>query len=177
MDESKLIHGAKNGNREAYGEIYKLYVKRIYRYIYFLVYDKALAEDLTQNTFIKAWKSFPSFSIEKGTLQAYLFKIAKNNVIDYQRKKKEVSLSYFDDIFPSEEDLVEKVTRIQNTELIKNVLLKLGKEEKQIIVLRYFEELPFEDIAKVLGRKEGGIRVQVHRVLKKLKEEIEKNEN
>lgn len=177
MEEGELIHRAKNGDKEAFGQIYKLYIKRIYRYIYFFVYNQALAEDLAQNTFIKAWKSFPSFSEKIGTLQAYLYKIAKNNVIDYQRKKKEVSLEVMEDVFPSGEDLEEMVTKIQNAEMVNKELLGLDKEEKQIIVLRYFEELSYEEIAKVLERKEGAIRVQVHRILKKLKDKIESNEN
>jgi len=175
MDEDtfKLVQRAQKGDKEAYGEIYKLYQKKIYRFSYYMIQNQELAEDITQNTFIKAWRALPFFSLNKnGTIQAYLFKIARNLTIDYQRKRKEVSLEVIEDIMPSDENLEEIVARQEEQEIVARSLKTLDEEERQIVVLRYFEDMSYEEISKVVGKNEGAIRVRLHRILKKLKEEI-----
>lgn len=174
LDQKKLVEEAKKGNKEAFGEIYRLFLSRIYRFIYYLVYDEPLAEDLTQETFIKAWKALPGFSSKKGTIQAYLFAIARNLVIDNQRKKKEVALT--DEAAENieiTENLEENIAQNENKELVGRALSVLEPDEKQIVILRYFEEMHFTEISKIVGKKEGAIRVQMHRLLSKLKKYIE----
>lgn len=166
-----LVKKAKEGDKDAYGEVYKIYVKKIYRFIYYMVYERELAEDLTQITFLKAWVSLHSYQPEKGTFQSYLFAIARNQVIDYKRRKKEISL---DDIAePSSFDEVDKeLIQSENRNLVNKLLKFLDIEERQLIVLRYFEELKFFEITRILNQKEGAIRVKLHRVLKKLREKV-----
>src|SRR4030088_1611401 len=98
-DLEDLIHKAQTGDHKAYGEIYKLFYKRIYRYCHINVYDEAIAADICQETFVKAWRSLPSFSLKNGgSLQAYLFRIARNLIIDLSRKKQEVSIELAENI-------------------------------------------------------------------------------
>lgn len=171
MNEDVLafVLKTKNGDKEAFGEIYKLFMKRIYRFIYYMVYDKELASDLTQNTFLKTWRSINSFSESKGTFEAFLYTIARNVVIDYQRKKKTVSLEVTGDIFPTNENLEESIVLKEEQRIIHKALLGLEDIERHIVMLRYFEELSFAEIAKVIGKNEGAIRVRIHRILQKLK--------
>lgn len=168
-DLEKLVDKAKGGNKNAFGEIYKIYVKKIYRFIYYLVYDRELAEDLTQLVFLKAWKSLPSFSPERGTLQAYLYTIARNLVIDYQRRKKELPLDKVDEPAATF-DIDDRVIQAENKRTVSKLLATLDTEERQLIIWRYFEELKFSEIAQILDQTEGNVRVRVHRILKKLKE-------
>lgn len=180
MDEKthQLVQQAQKGDKDAFGQIYKLYQKKIYRFSYYMIQDQQLAQDITQNTFMKAWKALPFFSFNKnGTIQAYLFKIARNLAIDYQRKKKDVALDVIADIMPSSENLEELVMQKEKQEIVSRALKTLEKEEKQIVVLRYFEEMSYEQISKILGKKEGAIRVYLHRILRKLREEIKDYEN
>ncbi|MBI2268355.1 MAG: RNA polymerase sigma factor [Candidatus Blackburnbacteria bacterium] len=167
-----LVIRAKRGDKNAFGKLYNLYFKKIYRYVYYSIYGHELSEDITQNTFLKAWKSLPSFTVEKGTFQAYIFMIARNLVTDYQRKRKEISLEVIEDTTFSEEDLAEQISREQNKDMVQNVLSGLNGFEKQIVILRFFEELSFSEIARVIGKKEGALRVQIHRILKKLAERL-----
>lgn len=174
----EIVLKAQNGDREAFGQIYNLYQKKIYRFSFYLIQDRQLAEDITQNTFMKAWKALPSFSFKKnGTIQAYLFKIARNLGIDYQRKKREISLDAIADFMPSEENLEDLVVKSERENIVHKALSGLDKDEKQIIVMRYFEELSYAEIAKTIGKNEGAIRVQIHRVLKKLKGRLSNYEN
>ncbi len=174
MDDTlALIKAAKNGDKAAFGDLYQLYYDRIYRFIYYLTYDSELACDLTQNTFIKMWKSLPRFNIEQGTIQAYLFTIARNLVTDFRRRKREYTLDLAMDI-PHNEDMVEKVSTGENSRILREALQTLPELERQLLILRYFEDLAMADIAKVVEKEESAVRVRIHRILKKLRKKMYK---
>lgn len=174
MDElSRLISRAQQKDKEAYGNIYKLFYKRIYRYCLFNLRDRELAQDTCQETFLKAWKALPQFKLSKGgSFQAYLFRISRNLIIDFSRKKKAIRLEKYHDI-QSENELSEEADKKTNIAKLKSAISKLKQEDKQIIILRYFEDLTLAEIAKAINTKEGAIRVRVHRITKKLKEVFE----
>ncbi|HSX18537.1 MAG TPA: RNA polymerase sigma factor [Candidatus Saccharimonadales bacterium] len=173
MDElNELIQKAQKGDQEAYGQIYRIFYRRIFRYCQFNTNNKNAAQDICQETFLKAWKALPKFQKKGGSLQAYLFKIARNLIIDASRKKKEERLENYQNV-ESDVDFEEQLERKQNVANVRNVLKTLDDVEKQIIVLRYFEDLSQREVATVIGIKEGNLRVRTHRILKKLKIKLE----
>lgn len=169
-----LIIRSKNGEKEAFGEIYNQFLRRIYRFVYFLVGSQELSEDLTQETFLKAWKALPNFSLKRGTIQAFLFSIARNLVTDYRRRKKTISLDLnrMEEIDP-DENVEEKIIEKEEGKQIYKALLKLKDIERQIIILRYFEELSFVEVAQAVDMKDGAVRVRIGRILRKLKKILE----
>ncbi|MBI2594181.1 RNA polymerase sigma factor [Candidatus Curtissbacteria bacterium] len=174
-DLIKLITQAQAGDKDAFGQIYELFYPRIYRYCQFNL-DRELAQDLCQETFLRAWKALPSFSHKKGgSFQAFLFKIARNLIIDFARKKKEFPLRDYQEIETNEE-LAEQTDREFEKERLGRALSQLADSERQIIILRYFEEMTVFEVAKIVGVREGALRVRVHRILKKLKDLIENHD-
>lgn len=140
------------------------------------MYDDQAAEDVCQETFLRAWKSLPSFTItQDGTFQAFLFRIAKNLIIDLSRKKKVFSLAEYEEI-ETDEDFAEALDRASDIDKVRLALSRLKEEERQILVLRYFEDLSHTEIAKIIGIKEGALRVRTVRLLKKVKEILKKHE-
>lgn len=173
MEEEHLIEKAKSGDKEAFGVLYKTYFPRIYRYCRANIYRDDLASDICQETFMKAWKALPTFSQRtSGTFQAFIYKIARNSIIDLARKKKEFSLTFYEDI-ETEDDLVEKMHRSDNIDTVKRALAKLSEKDRQILILRYFEDMSHKETAKIIGIREGALRVRTTRLLKKLKEIIQ----
>lgn len=169
IDLNALIQKAQKGDKESFSKLYQHFYKKIYRYLFFQIRDEELCKDFCQDTFVKAWKSLAHFSIRKnGTFQAFLFTIARNLVIDHARKKKEVKIEEFESI-PEEERLYEDIASKEEVAQVRMALDKLTEEERQIIVLKYFEEMSGEEIAKVLSMKEGAVRVRIHRIIEKLK--------
>ena len=171
MDElSKLIERAQKGDRDAFGQIYNLFYRRIYRYCKFNLAGEA--QDICQETFLRAYKSLGKFSEKRGgSFQAYLFAIARNLIIDYRRKKKDVLLKEYQDI-GEEDDLDERIDKKRENQKLKEAIAKLAETDRQIVVLRYFEEMTTYEVAKAVGMREGALRVRLHRTLKKLKEII-----
>jgi len=173
---SQLITKAKEGNKDAFGQIYNLFYKRIFRYCKFNLGNSRAndPQDICQETFLRAWKSLSNFSEKKGgSFQAYLFRIARNLIIDNSRKKKEVPLLEYQEI-EDDTDLDEGIDKKNENQKLKAALGKLKEKDRQIIILRYFEEMTTAEVAKTIGTKEGAIRVRIHRILKNLKEIIER---
>lgn len=171
-DLSLLIDQVKQGDKKAFSKIYQLFYKRIFRFCQINLFNTDQAEDLCQETFIKAWQAIPKFSLDSGgSFQAFLFKIARNMIIDLSRKKREIQL---DKIAEPEKEIYwdEEIDRENSALQLRQALNLLDDTDKQIITLRYFEELSFFEIAKVTGIKEGSLRVKVHRILNKLKDRI-----
>lgn len=175
MDElDNLVKLAQKGDKNAFGTIYNLFYRKIYRYCMYNLNNQELAQDICQETFLKAWKSLPTFSqTSTGTLQAYLFRIAKNLIIDNSRKKKTESLELHQNL-QSENHFEEVIDTKNNIQKLNKAIATLPEKEKQIIILHYFEQLHGAEIAKIVGIREGALRVRTHRIIIKLKEKLQK---
>lgn len=171
-DLSALIARAQKGDKDAFGQIYNLFYRRIFRYCQFNTGKEEITQDICQDTFLRAWKSLPKFRQKGGSFQAYLFKIARNLIIDWSRKKKPLPLTNYPEI-ESEVSLTESIESQDETKTLKLAIDKLNEKDRQIIILRYFEELTTAEVARVVGLKEGALRVRIHRVLSKLKDLIQ----
>ncbi|MGE5041970.1 MAG: RNA polymerase sigma factor [Candidatus Levyibacteriota bacterium] len=169
-----LIQKAQSGDRNAFGEIYQLYYKKIYRYCSFNVYDAAAAQDICQETFVKAWIKVKDFKMEKAdwSFQAFLFAIARNLIIDRSRAKKEYALEAYEEL-ESDEDHYEALDKKADIERVRTAISKLEEVERQIVILRFFEEMDSKEVANILKIKDGALRVRQSRVLSKLKNIME----
>lgn len=165
---SQLVIQAKAGNTQAFGQLYNHFVQRIYRFVYFLLQDRTHAEDITQETFLRAWKSLGTFSTKGGSFQAFLFAIARNLVTDLRRKKQSVSIDTIIEP-PAKDDIEEEFFKEEQARRLRTVLQRLQPFEQDIVVLRFFEEFSFAEVAKAVGMTEGAVRVRIHRILKTLK--------
>ncbi len=173
-DLDNLTKLAQKGDKNAFGAIYNLFYKKIYRYCMYNLNNQQQALDICQDTFLKAWKSLPSFSqTPTGTLQAYLFRIAKNLIIDNSRKKKTESLELHQNL-QTDSHFEEAIDTKDDIHKLNSAIATLPEKEKQIIILHYFEKLPGAQISKIVGVKEGALRVRTHRIINKLKEKLQK---
>lgn len=162
-----------------YEEIYIKYSDKIYRYIYLSTSDPYLSEDITSETFLRIWKNWKI--IKHDFIQALLYKTAKNILIDYWRKHKngkKVSLETTVELGlePSyDEDLIEKIHKNDNIKKISEALKLVPENLKEVLILRFVDDLSAKEAAEILDTTEVNIRVLQFRGLKKLKEVI-KNE-
>lgn len=174
---SKLLLKIQSGDKEAFREVYKMYFKQIYRYCRIQLSNDVLAADACQDVFIKAWKALPNFTFtETGTFKAFLYRIARNHIIDLSRKKKEFPLHEYEEI-ETDDNVIENLSKQDTMQLIKKTLQQMDEKDRQIIILRYFEDMSTEETAKVIGISHGNLRVKIHRVLKKMKDILEQYEN
>ncbi len=187
IKETILFSKIKRKDKEAFIKAYDLYVDKIYRFVFFKVKSKEEAEDLTSEIFLKAWHYIQDNSVKDyKTLKALFYKIARTTVIDYYRKKineheRSLQIVLEDqekqfDIEDKQQDVNHKIETEIEMSRIEKKMLELKDEYREVIVLRYIEELSIGEIAKILDKSKGNVRVLIHRALKALKKLL-KEEN
>lgn len=171
----EILLKAQKGDTAAFGIIYDHFSPRIYKFIYFRVGHKEVAEDVLSDTFVKGWQKIDHVN-SPTALSAWLYQIAKNNIIDYYRVKKEtVALEDVQDFLEDAVDPVDFISlNIQQKKLLQLMEL-LPLDQREVIKYKFFEDLSNEEIAYVLGKSEGSIRVIQHRAIAKLKVLLRKN--
>jgi RNA polymerase sigma-70 factor (ECF subfamily) len=175
VDENLLIRQAIGGDAEAFGKLYFRYVERVYRHIFYWVRNVDDAKDLTQQVFIKAWQAIGKYKITASPFAAWLITISHNFVIDFHRTKKDKHCYIINDMVVSEktsspEEIIE-AKYLQ--EELRGAILHLPYEQQQVIQLRFVENFRHAEIASLLGKSEGAIRVIQYRALLKLREILE----
>ncbi|OGE79713.1 MAG: hypothetical protein A2660_03025 [Candidatus Doudnabacteria bacterium RIFCSPHIGHO2_01_FULL_45_18] len=166
----RILQKAQNGDSEAFGLIYEHFSEKIYRFIYFRVSHKEVAEDILSDTFVKAWQKINQINTPQA-LSGWLYQIAKNNIIDYYRIKKDlVPLADVEETLEDQVSPVDIINLNLQQKKILEVLSQLPEDQREVIKYRFFEDLTSEEIAYVLGKTEGAIRVLQHRAILKLKE-------
>jgi RNA polymerase sigma-70 factor (ECF subfamily) len=167
-----LLAKAKEGRQEALGELYDLYFKKIYRFIFYRVSHKEIAEDLSEEVFLKAFGKISSIN-ETGAFEGWLYQIARNLVIDYYRQKKlTVPLDEIENTLVYESNIVDVLSLQQQQKVLLEILKELGNEQQVVIKLKFLEGLENSEIAALLNKTEGAVRVIQHRAITKLQELI-----
>ncbi|MGH2442337.1 MAG: RNA polymerase sigma factor [Chloroflexota bacterium] len=167
-DDNHIAEAAKR-NPLAFGELYERYYTRIYRYVYHRVGAAVDAEDITAVVFMKALESLPSFQSRRNGFAPWLFRIARNSVVDhYRRRKKQCSLDAAEHK-ASDADPVGLVLLSERRSELHTLLECLSNDQRDVVLLRYSADLSFPEVAYALGKNEPAVRMLLHRALRKLK--------
>ncbi|MFH1744596.1 MAG: RNA polymerase sigma factor [bacterium] len=167
-------------DRDAFIKTYDLYLDSIYRFVYFKVSNKEEAEDLTSSVFLKTWDYIQNNNIsDYKTLKALLYKVARNLIIDYYRKKNSQSnvgynAEITEDILDQDQDLYNKVETEFDYKIIERKIFELKDEYREVIILKYINELSISEIAEVIGKSNGNVRVLIYRATNALKKIADK---
>lgn len=160
-------------------EVYEQYFKDVYLYVLGLSSKKAIAEDITQETFLKAIKNIDSFDGKKD-IRAWLFTIAKNTYFTYcKREKIYIDKEPFENTANDNVSIVENLVNEESAFLIHQYLHTMNEPYKEVFNLRVFGELPFEKIGAIFAKSDSWARVTYYRaknMIIKYMEEIEKDE-
>lgn len=169
--------------KKEFGQIYDDNVDKIYRFVYLKVNSREIAQDITADTFAKAWKSY--ISSQKGFFkkkvenhQAFCYRIARNLVTDYYRKKPRISHASLESVsvVDTGSNLEEKAMINSDMEMVKKALAGIKDEHQDVIIWRYLDELSVAEIATLIGKSEGATRVLVHRAMETLKSSLVSSE-
>lgn len=175
MDDAEvrdLVTRAKS-DADAFGQLYLLYVDRIYSYHYRHTGNSTEAEDLTSRTFYRALRSINSYREKGASFQAWLFRIAHNLVINWYRdsgRHQSVSIDSVQPIHSTLDMPHEYVEAIEEHERLLQVIANLPEDRKTLLLLKFVEQMSNVEIATVLGRTEGAIKALYHRTLLSLRE-------
>lgn len=177
LQEKWLLYEVKvKRNPEAFGKLYDLYAPKIYRFIYFKVSSVADAEDLTAEVFLKTWEHINSGKDVKK-FAGLLYRVARNKVIDFYRHRAVAGEAPLDDLLlkklSDEGKMVRKMEAKNEMEELVKSLRVLKDEYREVLTLRFIDELSVGEIAEILNKSQVGARVLLHRALKTLKKVME----
>jgi RNA polymerase sigma-70 factor, ECF subfamily len=161
---------------QAVGELYDRYHESIYRYVWSRVSDQQLAEDLTGDVFTNMVKNLPRYRSIGTPFQAWLYRIARNLIIDNRRKassRNEMPLVEEFDSIAGEHDPVQVVEDQMVVEQVQAVLGELKPLKRDVLILRFIVGLSLNEVASILGRTIGSIKVTQHRALRELRTMLE----
>jgi len=173
--EVLLVQRAISRDADAFGRLFDMYVDRVYRHVYYRVGNVADAEDLTQQVFLKAWQAIDRYKRTASPFLAWLMTISHNLIVDFYRTKKDKTYLeaevMADDLASSPERIAE--ARFEQQQL-RRAILQLRSDQQQVILLRFVEGFQYAEIAALLGKSEGAIRVILHRALVVLRRILER---
>lgn len=170
VTDETLALRAQAGNAEAFGMLYDRYLDRIYRFIYYKTFLKETAEDITSDVFHKAFERLASYSAEKGVFSAWIYRIARNAVIDhYRTQKKTVPI---EDVFDlgNEDRTIEEHDALITLGHVRTFMETLTPRQREIITMRIWEERPYREIAELIGGTEDSAKMAFSRAMKELRE-------
>jgi RNA polymerase sigma-70 factor (ECF subfamily) len=169
-EEKRLVERAIRRDQGAFADLYDRHVVRVYRHIYYLVSDAREAEDLTAQTFLKAWEAVDRYKERGAPFVAWLLRISHNLTISFLRSKRdhsELDEGYVDNKRAGNPE--ESLEQVTDESSVRDAVLRLREEQRQVIMLRFVEELDYREVAAMIGKSVPAVRVIQHRALGNLR--------
>ncbi len=164
--EQELIKCCRQFNHQALAQVYDIYSPGIHRYALRLLGDQALAEECTAETFSRFLHALKAGSGPRDHLQAYLYRVAHNWIVDQYRREPSAALELSEDL-PEKADLPEEeVAKAENRRRLQRTIMRLTPDQQQVITLKYLEGWDNEEIARALKKPVGSVKSLQHRALR-----------
>ena len=170
-----LVVKSQKGDHDAFADLYEIFIDPIYRYVFYRVksFD---AEDLVETVFLKVWQNIRQYKPKKKSFSAWIFRIAHNLVVDYYRAAKSQQIDELSTEIPTndrEHNPIGKAEQSFDQEILKTALSKLKKNYQEIVIYKFINDFSNQEIAEILKKSEGSIRILQFRALKALRRELE----
>ncbi|WP_439559339.1 RNA polymerase sigma factor [Dyadobacter sp.] len=164
--------------RNAFNQLVRKYQQKVYWLVRKMVIDHDDANDVTQDVFIKAWTALENFRGD-SKFYTWLYRIASNEAINFLNKKRR---KYFVPIYDVEGELAEKLEADPDVSgdaiqlKLQKAILKLPEKQRLVFNLKYFEELPYEEISEITGTSVGALKASYHWASKKIEDYLNDND-
>ena len=174
-DEAQLIRRAKQGDETAFAEIYTRHHDAVYTCLFYRVNDVQVAEDITGEVFLRLVAKVDKFTYRGRPVLAWLYTIARNLLVDYQRKQAQAGVSELEDRWvTSDPSPPEVAERSLTRDCLIRSLKHLTEDQQRVILHRLIEGRNNSEVASLLGKTEGAVKSLQHRALASLRRAITK---
>ncbi|HVB64627.1 MAG TPA: RNA polymerase sigma factor [Nitrolancea sp.] len=165
MDERGILDRAQAGNSAAFTALFDQYQRPIVNYLYRMVNDREVAEDLAQDTFLKAYRAIDRTDADLN-FRAWIYRIATNTAMSYFRRKRLLQWIPFGPGTPDRGKDLRLAERVGESQLIEQALTKIGPSHGSILLLRHHQGLSIDEMAEALGIKPNAAKVRLFRARK-----------
>lgn len=171
MDEQAAIQAALKGDTARFAELYDAYVRKIYDFIYYKTHHKETAEDLTSETFFKALKNLGQYDRSRS-FKSWLYAIAHHVVIDHYRSARPTT--DIDDVWdlPGEDTMLRDSETKRALAEVQKYLGDLSSIQREILILRLWQELSYKEIAEIVGKSEANSKMIYSRAIAQLRQSV-----
>ena len=171
MDERAAIQASADGDTARFAELYDAYVRKIYDFIYYKTHHKETAEDLTSETFFKALEHIRDFD-QSRPFRAWLYTIAHNTVRDHYRTARPTL--DVDDVWdlPAEDNTIRDNETKRALAEVQKHLYKLSGIQRDILILRLWQDLSYKEIAEIIGKSEANSKMIYSRAIAQLRDAV-----
>ena len=179
MNELLLISRARGGDREAFGALVEQYRDNVYRLAYRMCGNAYDADEAAQEAFVAAWRALPNFRGD-AKFSTWLYRLTTNAAIDVMRREKRhqtVGDGEMIEVADDADSPQETVERTEQQEAVQKALATLSEEYREVLLLRYMEELDYAEIAEVLQLPSGTVKSRINRAKAALKTALLKSGN
>jgi RNA polymerase sigma-70 factor, ECF subfamily len=171
----RLVQQAQQGNADAFGQLYDRYVSMVFRFIYYRVNDRALAEDFTSETFLRALRRISTITYQGRDIGAWFMTIARNIVLDHvksARHRLETATAETPEAREQEPSTEHAVLAGLESETLMAAVGELGDEQRECIMLRFIHGMSVSETAQIMGKNDGAVKALQHRAVRKLAERV-----
>jgi RNA polymerase sigma-70 factor (ECF subfamily) len=168
----ELVDQSARGDAESFGALYDLFANDVYKYFYHHVGSPQDAEDLASRTFLRAWRAIHSFKWRGRPFEAWLFTLARNQLIDFYRERRGFTAPLDEaraDHRPGPESLALAGAAARET---RAALARLTPEQREVLVLKFYMDRDNREIAAIMGKREGTVRALQMRALQALRRHL-----
>ncbi|MBP9718602.1 sigma-70 family RNA polymerase sigma factor [Candidatus Gracilibacteria bacterium] len=171
---NELVRKSQAGDSEAFGALYEQFITPIYRYIYYRVGAEE-TEDLTEMVFLKAWENIKQFRFGVHSFSSWIFRIAHNVIVDHYRLSRYNTEELPENVHDTRVEALasQRAHRSLNGRLISDALAELKDDYRQVVILKYINELSNEEIGVVMERSQASLRILQFRALRMLRKILE----
>jgi RNA polymerase sigma-70 factor (ECF subfamily) len=167
----RLVSLAQDGDAEAFGQLYDRYVDTVYRFIYFRLNDRGLAEDFTSETFLRALRRIGTISYQGRDIGAWFVTIARNIVLDHLKSARHRFETPTADTIEGREQAQSTEAAVLDalqSERLMQAVRQLGDEQRECVLLRFVQGMSVSETAQIMGKNDGAIKALQHRAVRKL---------
>jgi RNA polymerase sigma-70 factor (ECF subfamily) len=172
--EEKLIQDAvKEGDSSAFGQLYDHYQPMIYRFVFVKVGRREEAEDITHQVFLRAWQNIRNYRHRGNPFGSWLYRIARNQVIDHYRSRRDESpLDSLDADGAAFQINQPNLSTRLDMERVLTALHTLKPDYQDVIIFRFIEDLSVKEVANAIQKTEGAVKLIQHRAVEELKKKL-----
>jgi RNA polymerase sigma-70 factor, ECF subfamily len=173
--EDRLLEQARHGSQDAVMRIYESYFPPVFQFIRLRVGERALAEDLASNVFVKFVDALQGHNAPRHSLRGWLFRVARNEIHDHYGKSRQLPITTLDEWLPDSNDNDPEIQfiRSMNADRARHAIRMLAADQQEVLILRFGQMLSIQETADILGKSTGAVKSLQFRAINTLRAILE----